>query len=110
MRSQILSFLAVHPVAVELPVGQTLHVRKWTAAERQTFQREHKANPARLYERLFVGSVCDPVSGELLFTSADLDEVGRLDGVALELVAAKVLELNGLAEGDDADPSKASRS
>jgi hypothetical protein len=106
-RSEILSFLAVYPEPVTLPGGRTVHVRRWTAAERQAFQREHKADAGRLYERLFVASVCDE-AGNRLFTPADLDAVGHLDGAALEAVAVRVLQLNGLAD-DSPDPSTASR-
>lgn len=104
----LLSFLAVHPETVNLPGGGSVLVRRWTAAERQEFQREHKAaGGAKLLERLFVRSVCDE-SGKLLFAPADLDAVSDLDGRAVEAVALKSLELNGLGE-DTADPSTAIR-
>lgn len=106
-RSEILSFLAVYPEPVKLPGDRVVLVRRWTAAERQAFQRDHKANAGNLYERLFVASVCE-LSGALIFSPADLDDVSNLDGAALEAVALKVLELNGLAE-DSPDPSTASR-
>jgi len=81
--------------------GVTLHLKPWNTAKRIEFFEWKKANPGTpkgFYEKLFALSVCD-ADGNLLLDGTESD-LSDLDGLALEKIAIRVIELNGLKESD----------
>lgn len=87
------------PVAFEAG-GLTVWLRPWSIRERAEFFAWLKDNPgaAGRSEKLAALSLCDE-AGALLFDPAgDLDELAAADGQAMEKIAGRVLELNGIAE------------
>jgi hypothetical protein len=76
-----------------------LHLMPWSAAERADFAAWRAANPGPigLMEQLFSRSVCDE-TGLKLFANPEM--VSDLDGVFVERVSQKVVELNGLGVSD----------
>lgn len=83
------------PVSFEVG-GLTLWLKPWTVATRAAFSEWRQANPGvpGLMEKLFALSVCDE-SGALLF--ADAADVGEFDGLVVEKVGERVLQLNGMS-------------
>lgn len=102
-REDVIAGMRRTPVEFTFPLGGrqvTVHLKPWGAQARQQWQTEHKnANGVDLYERLFLASVCD-AGGSLLFSAHDIEAAREFDGEALEKIAVRVLELNGL-RGDD---------
>lgn len=97
-KEDVIAGLRRQPVPFEAG-GLPLLLKPWTAATRTEFAvwRKDHPGPEGLFSKLAALSLCDP-AGVLLFTDpADLD---GLDGLALEQIARRVLELNGLG-GDD---------
>jgi len=102
MRSDLIHALKLKAMAFAvagLPVA--IHIRPWTMGERAEFLTWRKANPgyAGLCEKLFALSVCDS-EGKRLFedTPEELAVVAGLDGVAVQKVAERSIELNGLGD------------
>lgn len=84
----------------------SVHLLPWSTKERAEFyewKNDHPGAIVGLYERLAVISVCDE-AGALLFTEADVPTLSSLDGATLEIIAKRIVELNGL----DGDSPKAS--
>lgn len=98
-KEDVLAGLRRQPVPFEAG-GLRLLLKPWTAATRTEFAVWRAANPGPegLMSKLFALSVCDE-AGSLLFSGANPAELESLDGLTLELVGNRVVELNGLAQG-----------
>jgi len=113
-KSKSLAALTSRVAAFEVPAtGQTVILRRWSATERQTFQRLVKAQPdgeplPDLYEQLLIRSLSDE-GGNRLLTDDDLPIVRELDGLALEQIAKEVIARNGLGDDPGKAPSPPSR-
>lgn len=89
----------VHPV--EVPQwGMTVYVRRMSATDRDAFATEFKlaeqgGRPLRGW--LAALCLCDE-KGTPLFHVSQADEVGQMDGQAIELVTQAAMEFNGLTD------------
>lgn len=100
-REKLVHSLAVRPEPFDA-AGVACFVRRMTLAERRSFLADHNAREDKsdqFAERLLIAGLCDE-SGKLLFGADEAEALGDLDGVFVELVAARVLEVNRLG-GDD---------
>lgn len=100
-KADILAGLRKQPVPFEV-AGLSLFLKPWTVATRMEFAVWRKANPGAtpdLLVKLFTLSACDE-SGVLLFADANPADLADLDGAAIEAVAARVVELNGIGSDD----------
>lgn len=91
--------------------GLSLWLRPMSVAQKgalAAWQADHKGDPdfaVALTARMVTASVCDE-SGVLVFGPDDGPAVvADLDPFAVESIAAKVLELNGIAEGKASSPT-----
>ena len=104
-KQKLLNALALKPVPFTIQAaGADVLLRPWTSSERQAFQaivRAHGDAPMPdLYENLFVRSIIDE-QGNRLFADDEIAAARILSGQALEEVAMKVIELNGLEKDDE---------
>lgn len=98
-REDVLAGLKREPVPFEV-AGLSLCLKPFSARTRAEFSVWRKANPGPvgLAAKLVALSVCDP-AGVLLFADGDLSALDDLDGAALEDIANRVIDLNGMGEG-----------
>jgi hypothetical protein len=98
-RDQILAADDIRIVEVEVPEwGGTVCVRTFSAADRALF--ELGTNDVRdVRERLAAATICDE-AGNLLFSAADVEALGKKSGAALDRVFAKARKLNRLTNRD----------
>lgn len=114
-KTKLLAALALRPVPFTIEAaGAEVFLLPWPTRERQAFQALARAagdGPLPdLYEQLFVRSVCDE-AGVRLFADDEVAAARVLNGLALEEVALRVIELNGLEPADEKKaPSPASPS
>jgi hypothetical protein len=108
-KAEIVAGLTDRPIPFQAG-GLSVWLRPWQLPEKAAlaeWQAAHKDDPdfaVALTVRMVLLSVCDE-SGALVFGEDDAGVVGRLNAVALESVAAKSLELNGIAEGKAPSPT-----
>lgn len=95
-KADLIAGLKRSPVPFEAG-GLSLRLLPWTVATRTEFAlwRAENAGPVGLYAKLAALSVCDE-SGALILADAAPAELEALDGLALEAIAERVLELNGM--------------
>lgn len=102
-------------LSLKFETKRKLHVPQWncdvfikamTAAERDMFEVDYRRlkeagdDPLRnLRARLAAATVCDE-SGQLLFTQADVDQLGQHPAGALDLIADLAMELSGMQQHD----------
>lgn len=101
LRELILDRLAARPVPFEYG-GVSAFLKVWTAAERRSFLRDHKArgDDDRFAERLVAACLCD-AAGALVFGPDEAELVGEeLDGAFVGEAADRAFALNRLG-GDD---------
>lgn len=55
-----------------------------------------KPDIEKIYPEIVVMCVCDPETGQNVFTVADKDVINNKSGAALELIATKAMSLSGL--------------
>lgn len=103
LKDSLLKSLSLAPEPFEA-AGVSLFLKPLTAGERQDFHAQHKAADGKdVAERAFAFAVCDDAGGRV-FTAADIPEIRKLNGEALEAVCSWFVARNGL--GDHA-PGKA---
>jgi hypothetical protein len=110
-RDQILGFsLRLDTLASEsVPVPEwdgDVSVRVMTGTERGVFEEANKTAPKEsIRARLCAATLCEP-TGELLFTAADVEWLGKLSCVALDRVFEVALRLNGIGPKSVEDEAK----
>lgn len=100
-RDQLLALRPAPPEAVALPNGQgTAYVRAMNGAQRDAYEADHAARPEgqqmqNFRARLLAYTLCDE-SGCLIFTPADVEQIGQMDGTITTALFAAAARLNGL--------------
>ena len=100
-RDQILKAEDLKTVDVDVPEwGGTVRVRTMTGKDRQEFFRvstDKDGKPKNFMEALVAATIVNE-KNEPLFTSADIEVLGKKSSIALQRVWEKAADLNGLTQ------------
>lgn len=119
LRERILS---AQPEYVDVPVpmlgGAVVRVRQMLSIERDAFEQDciEEINGVRVFgkknirAKLIVRCATDPDSGELIFTEADADALGRTRADLVNLLWEPAARLSGITKQDEDDLGKGSGS
>lgn len=111
-KAEIVAVQDIHTELVPVPEwGGSVAIRHLTAQERDTFEQslvrtdakgERSVDADNMRARLCAVCIVDPVTGDRLFGDAEVNELARKSGVALDRVFGAAQRLNGMA-GDSVD-------
>jgi hypothetical protein len=92
--------------------GGTVRIKRMTGAEKDTFEASmtiiqqqgnrivQKPNFVNVRAKLAARCIVDPATGELMFSDADVLDLGRKSGAALDRVVAAAKRLNRMNDAD----------
>ena len=116
-RTTILAFPDLATEEVEVPEwGGSVTLRLWSGTQRDAFESEQaKDQNTNLRARIVARSAIDE-AGNLLFTTADVEALGRKSGAALDRLVEAIYRINKytakdreeIAKNSDPAPSVAS--
>jgi len=100
-RDSILTATDLKKEEVAVPEwGGSVFVRTMSGSERDAFESVQLKDPHKDFRaRMAVQTVCDE-NGELLFSPADVDAVGKKSAAALDRVFALACRINGFTKQD----------
>jgi hypothetical protein len=100
-RAQILNSSDLKKQEVDVPEwGGTVFVRTMTGAQRDSLEGRVKGeNRDNIRAYIAASTVCDEY-GRLLFTAADVTDLGNKSGAALDRIFEVAISLNKISKGD----------
>lgn len=115
-KEEIISVVDITTEVVEVPEwGGAVAVREMTGLERDAFEQsmvkigadgKREADLSNMRAKLCAACIVDQVTGDRLFTDADLQQLANKSAVALDRVFRKAQEINGMAADSVEDAAK----
>ena len=112
-RDAILNAKGFRKREVEIPEwNDTIFIRAFSSIDRGIIEAEMASIQGGNYDKyalvrakVCVASICDE-NGNMLFTEADVEEIGKKDSAVIERIFNEAIDLNGYTDQDIEDLKK----